>query len=74
MFVPVLRGEKSQLTTNAAIPSPWAWGEGVGGSTDPQVAYSGTKFLAQELGGDYKPGMGSWVKMPPINVGRWTDG
>ena len=31
------------------------------------------KFVAQELGGDYLPGMGSWVKMPPINVGRWTD-
>lgn len=60
-------------TTNPEIPSPWAWGEGAGGSTDPQAAYSGTKFLAQELGGNYMPGMGSWVKMPPINVGRWTD-
>ncbi len=60
-------------TTNAAVPSPWAWGEGAGGTTDPQVAYTGTKFLAQELGGDYKPGIGSWVKMPPINVGRWSD-
>nr|MBA3452192.1 hypothetical protein [Deltaproteobacteria bacterium] len=60
-------------TTNPAIPSPWAWGEGAGGSTDPQVAYTGTKFLAQELGGNYMPGMGSWVNMPPIHVGRWTD-
>jgi len=60
-------------TTNANIPSPWAWGEAIGGSTDPQAAYSGRRFVAQELGGDYTPGMGSWVKMPPINVGRWTD-
>jgi len=60
-------------TTKPNTPSPWAWGEGAGGTTDPQAAYTGTRFLAQELGGDYKPGMGSWVKMPPINVGRWTD-
>lgn len=53
--------------------SPWAWGEAMGGATDPHAAFSGTHFLAQALGGDYKPGLRSWVKMPPIDVGRWTD-
>src|SRR5690606_29003612 len=42
-------------------------------ATDPHAAYSGTHMLAQELGGDYKPKLRSWVKMPPIDVGRWTD-
>jgi uncharacterized protein (TIGR03382 family) len=59
--------------TSTGVESPWAWGEAMGGSTDPKVAYSGTKFLAQELGGDYAPGITTWVKMPPIDVGRWTD-
>ena len=30
-------------------------------------------FLAQELGGNYQPGISTWVKSPPINVGKWTD-
>ena len=59
--------------TTDGSESPWAWGPAMGGSTDPQAAWSGAHFLAQELGGNYKPGMGSWVKMPPIDVGRWTD-
>lgn len=53
--------------------SPWAWGEGMGGATDPGSAYSGVHFLAQALGADYKNDRTSWVQMPSIDVGRWTD-
>jgi len=53
--------------------SPWAWGEAKAGPTDPPAAFSGTHLLAQKLGGDYEPGRSSWVQMPPIDVGRWTD-
>lgn len=53
--------------------SPWAWGEAIGGATDPKVAYSGTHFLAQELGGDYAPGRTTWVQMPQIDAGQWSD-
>lgn len=54
--------------------SPWAWGPAMpGGATDPAVAFSGTHLLAQALGGDYAPGTGSWVQMPTVDVGRWTD-
>ncbi len=53
--------------------SPWAWGEAMRGPTDPPVAYSGTHILAQELGGNYGPGRSSWVQMPSIDVGRWSD-
>lgn len=53
--------------------SPWAWGEAMAGPTDPPAAFSGSHFLAQALGGDYKPGRNSWVQMPSVDVGRWTD-
>ena len=53
--------------------SPWAWGEPMGGSTDPQAAFSGTHILAQELGGNYKGDRTSWVEMPTIDVGKWSD-
>ncbi len=53
--------------------SPWAWGEAMGGATDPKAAYSGSHFLAQQLGGDYGPARTTWVQMPSIDVGRWSD-
>ena len=53
--------------------STWAWGEPMGGSTDPHVAYSGTHFLAQGLGTDYDGNRTSWVQMPSIDVGHWSD-
>jgi hypothetical protein len=59
--------------TNSTAESPWAWGEPVRGATDPPAAYSGTHFLAQGLGTDYPAASMSWVKMPTIDVGRWTD-
>lgn len=60
-------------TASSKESSPWAWGEAMGGPTDPPAAYSGTHMLAQELGGDYGPGRNSWVQMPSIDVGRWSD-
>ena len=53
--------------------SPWKWGEPMGGTTDPHVAFSGTHILAQELGGNYKGDRTSWVQMPAIDVGKWSD-
>ncbi len=53
--------------------SPWAWGEAKGGATDPKAAYTGSHFLAQQLGGDYGPARTTWVQMPPIDVGHWSD-
>ena len=60
-------------TSNENIPSEWEWGVPSGGATDPPFAYSGTQVLAQKLGGDYGKGVTSWIKSPPIDVGRWTD-
>lgn len=60
-------------TGSSKDTSPWAWGEAMGGATDPHAAFSGTHFLSQQLGGDYGPGRTSWVQMPSIDVGRWTD-
>src|SRR5690606_20761849 len=68
---PFEQGWTTGPSTTAA--SAWAWGEAMGGATDPHAAHSGTHFLAQALGGDYAPGTRSWVKLPPIDVGRWTD-
>ena len=53
--------------------SGWQWGTPVGGATDPHAAFSGTKILAQVLDGDYAPKQRSWVKLPPIDVGQWSD-
>jgi MYXO-CTERM domain-containing protein len=60
-------------TGSSKEASPWAWGEAMGGATDPPTAFSGNHFLAQELGGNYKPGRTTWVQMPSIDVGRWSD-
>lgn len=53
--------------------SPWAWGEAMGGATDPHAAFSGAHFLAQQLGGDYGADRSSWVQMPSVDVGQWSD-
>lgn len=59
--------------TNDSSPSPWVWGVPTGGATDPHAAFSGTHALVQALDGDYAPKSSSYVKMPPIDVGRWSD-
>ncbi len=59
--------------TSNGKASSWAWGQASGGATDPTGAHSGTHFLAQGLGTEYEPDYGSWVKMPAIDAGRWSD-
>ena len=51
----------------------WEWGVPTGGATDPHAAFSGTHILAQVLNGDYTPKQRSWVKMPPIDIGQYSD-
>jgi hypothetical protein len=53
--------------------SPWAWGISHKGATDPHVAWSGSHALVQVLDGDYAPQSSSYVRLPPIDVGAWTD-
>jgi hypothetical protein len=59
--------------TDDNSPSPWAWATPSGGVTDPPAAYSGTHMLVQAPGGDYLPNQHSWVQMPEIDVGQYSD-
>lgn len=69
---PFTEGWTTGLTAGSV--NPWAWGTAVpGGTSDPPAAYSGTKILAQVLGGDYAPDTSSFVTLPPIDVGQWSD-
>ncbi len=62
-------------TTGAGdgMSSTWEWGDERGGATDPPAAFSGHRLLGQNLGGDYEAATRTWIKMPSIDVGRWTD-
>lgn len=61
-------------TGDAAIPSPWEWGVPPGtGATDPPAAFNGTHILGQKLGGDYAAKASSFVRLPDIDVGQWSD-
>jgi len=51
----------------------WQWGTPTGGATDPHAAFSGTRILAQVLDGDYSPKQHSWIKMPTVATGQWSD-
>lgn len=53
--------------------SIWEWGTPTGGTTDPAAAFSGTRILAQNLGGNYPAKHSSYVQLPPIDVGQWSD-
>ena len=53
--------------------SPWKWGAPAGGATDPPAAFNGTNVLAMNLAGDYAAKSTSFVELPEIDVGRWTD-
>jgi hypothetical protein len=59
--------------TDDGSASPWVWGVPASGSTDPPAAFSGRHALVQVLDGDYAPRSSSSVKMPPIDVGHWSD-
>ncbi len=62
-------------TTGAddGMPSPWQWGTPTAGPTDPHAAFSGTHVLAQTIDGDYPAMVHSWVAMPEIDVGQYSD-
>jgi hypothetical protein len=68
---PLMAGWKTG--TGDGKSSPWSWGVSTGGATDPHVAFSGSHALVQVLDGDYAPKSSSYVKMPPIEIGRWSD-
>jgi hypothetical protein len=68
---PMLAGWRTG--TLDATPSPWVWGAPMAGATDPHAAFSGTHALVQVLDGDYAAKSASYVKMPPIEIGEWTD-
>lgn len=61
-------------TDDPNVGSPWEWGSPTGtGSTDPRAAYSGTGVLGMNLGGDYGAKQYSYARLPPIDVGQWSD-
>lgn len=72
---PLKHGWKGRATdvNGGPIDSPWQWGTPSAGATDPHAAFSGTKILAQVLDGDYAPQSRSYLAMPPVDVGRYTD-
>src|SRR5262249_59179212 len=51
----------------------WSWGVPTSGATDPHAAYSTSHVLAEVLNGNYPPKAYAFVKMPPVDVGQWTD-
>jgi len=59
--------------TADAQPSPWEWGAATPGATDPAFAFSGTNILGMKLGGDYGASQYSFVKLPPIDIGHFSD-
>ena len=71
---PFANGWTSSVTTKGMpLATTWAWGTPAGGATDPHAAFSGGKIIAQVLDGDYAPTTSSWLQMPPVDVGRYTD-
>jgi uncharacterized protein (TIGR03382 family) len=59
--------------TNDSSPSPWVWGVPTSGATDPHAAFSGTHALVLVLNGDYAPKSSSYVQMPPVDIGQWSN-
>jgi hypothetical protein len=59
--------------TADSSPSPWTWAVPNGGATNPHVAFSGSHVLAQEIGGDYPASSYSYVQLPRIDVGHYSD-
>jgi MYXO-CTERM domain-containing protein len=49
------------------------WGVPTGGATDPHAPFSGIRAMVQALNGDYLAKTSSYVKMPTVDIGRWTD-
>ncbi len=61
-------------TTTDGSASPWQYGEPPGtGASDPPFAFTGSKIIAQTLGGDYKAQQHSVMRLPPIDVRQYSD-
>jgi hypothetical protein len=59
--------------TNDQLDSLWQWGTPSSGITDPHAAFSGTHIVALAIDGEYRPKESTWLKMPEINVGQYSD-
>ena len=59
--------------TSDSMPSPWSWGIPTAGANNPHAAFSGQHVLALALDGDYLPNEYTWVKMPEIDIGAYSD-
>ncbi len=67
-------GDGWTTATTDGTASPWEYGEPPGtGATDPPFAFTGTKIVGQNLGGDYAPKQYSVLKLPPIDVRQYSD-
>jgi hypothetical protein len=61
-------------STTDGSASPWELGVPPGtGATDPPAAFTGTKVLGQNLGGDYPAKQYSVMHMPPIDARQYSD-
>lgn len=54
-------------------PSAWEWGTPSSGTTDPHAAHSGNQIVTLGLNRDYDPRQSTWVQMPDIDVGAYSD-
>jgi hypothetical protein len=68
---PLAAGWKTGTSDGTA--SPWVWGVPAMGATDPHAAFSASHALVQVLDGDYDSKTSSYIQMPPIPIGRWSD-
>ncbi|HEY6175188.1 MAG TPA: hypothetical protein VIX73_12110, partial [Kofleriaceae bacterium] len=59
--------------TGDGSPSPWVWGAPSAGATDPHAAFSTQHALVQALDGDYAPKSSSYLRMPSVDIGQWSD-
>jgi cysteine-rich repeat protein len=59
--------------TDDGSPSPWKWSTSPAGPTDPPAAFSGTHIFSMTPGANYAPSQHSWVQMPEISVGQYSD-
>jgi hypothetical protein len=62
------------MTKASGGGTPWTWGVPSGtGATDPRTAFTGSRVISQVLGGDYQPMSTSSIKIPPVDIGQWSD-
>ncbi|MEO6774203.1 MAG: hypothetical protein ABI467_14485 [Kofleriaceae bacterium] len=70
---PFATGWVGTTTGSASEVSTWTWGTPTSGLNNPHAAFSGSHVLAQDLDGDYASSTKSTLRMPPVDVGTYTD-